>query len=906
MRSSRKILLAGSSLLGIAVSLAQPQIALADGSITTATSTYNWDSGNLSVSNGVLVSGTTDVTAALAVGSSASVGTLTNNGTISGAVNASGSTGYGPGIGIAGKVGALTNNGTISGCSACAGISISGGLGVLTNNGNIAGGIYNVGSIGSMVNSGSINGAGSAGVNNAGGTIGALVNNGVITSGSVNGTLVGIGINNVASGSGNAGVIGTLVNGGSINGFYGVVNGGSIGSLTNTGTVSGTAYAIVNNSAGSIASLSNGGVVSGVNDGLANQGNISSLTNSGTITGSGAGGIGIANKGAIGVLANLSGGTISGANDAITNSGVAFSTIGNSTITSGNNGAIGLIANSGVIAGNVENTSANALTIAGGSGSTYGTLTGYSAGSAGTITSTAANLVFSSGNLLLNDDINVGSHSVVNNGATLKLTNARTVTGNYLQTGGALAINVASASNYGSLTVSGSANVAKTGITLTGTGLAAGETFTVVQAGSGNYSNDYASVRGVSGISATLNTVNNNLVVVLTPGGYSSFAGGSGAGSGIGAALDAINASNTPAAIAFQNNVLAPLDALPVWQKPAAIRQLAPIQIAPAAQVANLAVTPTTSAIETHQLAMGESNASGAAAGSAPHAYGLWGQVQGGVAQRNSDATTDGYQSSNFGLVSGLDFHVDPDTTVGAAFSWMRGWSWGEQGETGSFVASDSYQLTAYGQHYWGQFFVDGQVGVGYDTFRQRRNIGYLGVTGNNMAYANFDGQHYLAKLGGGYDIPMSGGVTLTPLAGLQGLRAVSAGYTETSAAENLAVKRRGVQSLTQDIGGKVSWSSSTDWGTLTPELRLAWVHDYIQGQLNTAATVVGGLGGGSLGASTSFPSLTARPASDGARVNVAATLDTVGDMSLRAEYEGEARQNYQSHTGMLKATWNF
>jgi hypothetical protein len=38
----------------------------------------------------------------------------------------------------------------------------------------------------------------------------------------------------------------------------------------------------------------------------------------------------------------------------------------------------------------------------------------------------------------------------------------------------------------------------------------------------------------------------------------------------------------------------------------------------------------------------------------------------------------------------------------------------------------------------------------------------------------------------------------------------------------------------------------------------------------------------------------------------LAATLESSDTLTLMAEYEGELRPNYQSHTGMLKATWGF
>jgi uncharacterized protein with beta-barrel porin domain len=887
--------------------LANQALTISGGAAGTVGTLTGWNGtlGSIQAPGIVFTSGNLLLDDGIGAGS----GTVSNTGanvTLGGTISINGNYVQSGGSLVAGGaarlvIGGTTIGGTISG----GGISISNG-GAITDGGTITGNIW---SPSQTLTIGSASGG-----TLTGGTISA--SNISFTSGNIllNDSVSG----NVTNGGATISLGGSV----SITGNY-AQTGGTLslggGALTisgttslNVGTVVAEAASTGNYLAGGTTILVSGGVgssysgvtvasgltglaVSGNTSGSGNLtatylndyigGTLSSLGNAGSI--GAAFGVYVASTGSLGSLTNS--GTISGTLGAIDNSGVIA----------------GAITNSGVIAGNIFNGSSNPLTINGGTSGTIGTLTGYAARTAGSITGTSADLIFASGSLLLNDDINVGGHTVYNTGATLALANARAITGNYSQTGGGLVIGVASPSSYGALAVSGNATVTGSAITISGSGLMAGERFTIVKAGgAGIYNNDTASVSGTSGLSASLTTIDNALDVILSSGNggggfipstdYTAMGrGAGGAAAGMGPPLDAIAMSNTPAALAFQRNVLAPLNALPAWQQPSAMRQLAPLQITPAAQVANLAITPTTLAIETHQLAMGEGNAAGAAAGSAPHAYGLWGQVLGGVAQRNSDATTDGYQSSNFGLVSGLDVHVDADTTLGAALSWSRGWSWGEQAETGSFATVDSYQLTAYGQHYWGQVFVDGQVGVGYDSFNQRRAVGFIG----NMAHATYDGQHYLAKLGGGYDIPVSGGVTLTPLAGLQSLRAVSGGYTETGSNDNLTVNRHGTESLTQDIGGKVAWTAATDWGSLTPEFRLAWVHDYVQGAITTTGTMVN---------NPSYASGTARPASDGARVNVAATLETVGDLSLRAEYEGEARQNYQSHTGMLKATWNF
>jgi hypothetical protein len=74
------------------------------------------------------------------------------------------------------------------------------------------------------------------------------------------------------------------------------------------------------------------------------------------------------------------------------------------------------------------------------------------------------------------------------------------------------------------------------------------------------------------------------------------------------------------------------------------------------------------------------------------------------------------------------------------------------------------------------------------------------------------------------------------------------------------------------------------------------WIHDYTQGPIATS-----GLMGGE-----AFASTTPRVTPDGARIGLAATLNSDGDWSFRTEYEGELRAGYQSHTGLIKAIIGF
>ena len=319
-------------------------------------------------------------------------------------------------------IGVTPTNVTVAGNQPAQTISVglyndtSGGISVLTNSGTIAGtgsagyGIYNLGTINVLADSGTIQGASSDIFNS--GTIGALIDVGqIVNAGSLS-------ITNNGSLSSNApltvnntgGTITTLVGAGLYNDLSGVT-------VTNNGNIASPAPANV--------TVTGSQPTQTIDVGLYNDtsGSITMLANSGTIAGTGSIGYGIYNVGAITTLSNS--GTITGATDAL---------------YLGSQSSLGTLNNVGLISGNIDNQGAQSLTITGGMGSDYGVLTGY-AGATGTITS-ASGVIFRSGNITLNDNINSngivadsGAMMVVNSQVGLSGANMFTVTGGTLEVG---------------------------------------------------------------------------------------------------------------------------------------------------------------------------------------------------------------------------------------------------------------------------------------------------------------------------------------------------------------------------------------------------------------------------------------------------------------------------------------
>jgi hypothetical protein len=150
---SRRAYLAGASMLALGVALAAPAPAVAQTEVTISASRGQYTNGvyiDLTVLNAVTISaGNTALLNSIA----GTIGTLTNNGAISGSISGGGNSNQATGIHNSGSIGTLTNSATIDG-------TISGG------SSNRAIGIYNSGSISTLTNSGAITATISGGSSN--------------------------------------------------------------------------------------------------------------------------------------------------------------------------------------------------------------------------------------------------------------------------------------------------------------------------------------------------------------------------------------------------------------------------------------------------------------------------------------------------------------------------------------------------------------------------------------------------------------------------------------------------------------------------------------------------------------------------------------------------------------------
>ncbi len=757
-----------------------------------------YTSGSIgTLSNSGVISGVTGI-----YNLGGTIGMLSNSGTISGGLTSAG-------IVNAGMIGTLNNSGRISSGMTALDVGDAGTLGTLTNSGTIAGGywgITNGGTIGTLSNSGLISGGSHIGIQNAADrTIGVLTNTGAISGGQYGvynfGGMIGTLTNSGTISGGNAGIlnainggatgmIGTLTNSGVISGSStGIANRGTIGTLTNSGTISNSYSGIANS--GSIGTLSNSGTISDLH-GIYNSGSIGTLTNSGFISGTYTTASGIQNDGTITVLTNTSTGTISGGKTGVGNSSQgAIGTLTNSGTISGGSYAIfstgsglGTLVNTGVISGNI-NVANQDLTIAGGSGTVYGTLTN------GSITVPNGNLYFASGNQLLRDNINVNSGTgTVFNAGNLMLTTHQTITGNFAQgTIGSLIIGASGPSTGGQLTVTGAASMANAQLVfngLSGFKPANGSTYTLV----------VANASGTSYVGDKITITIPNYTATLS--------------------VQSVG-SNSDLVLSFMQ------------------LSVAPTIYADTLMTQRGAFLAVSDAVGGQMRAMrGAFGDAGTSSVSGPHDNTVWITGTGQFVHTSGGGGAPGYSSSGGGAVVGIDHAMTPELRLGVALGF------GGQsinGGNGMSYDGQAVQMQLYGSAQRGIGFVDAQLGGVLSQGTAKRT-----VADSPRAEGDVNGGGVGASVRGGVRTSF-GGWNVEPSVTLGGMSLSQGALSETGAdSADLRIGHGTLNSLYTMPGVEVDRRFALSNGyALVAAARAGWMHEMLDTRSHLTATTQDG-----------------------------------------------------------------
>ncbi len=276
----------------------------------------------------------------------------------------------------------------------------------------------------------------------------------------------------------------------------------------------------------------------------------------------------------------------------------------------------------------------------------------------------------------------------------------------------------------------------------------------------------------------------------------------------------------------------------------------------------------------------------------------VWTQALGQYIHQGERQGVSGYTAKLMGGTIGAD--TDKylrDGVLGLAFSYGQS-SIDAMNDTRTAINIDSYQLTLYGDYNWPKgWYTSGMAAYSFNSNDStRHNAGGAGLN----AYADFNSQQAAARgeIGRSFN---AGKAFFTPFAVTNWVYYTAQNYTETGAgAGNLHVENKDLNQVDLGIGGRAGINLRTAAGELIrPELHALYRRDLLGDSLETSQAYIGS---GAPAFAVSSPD----PARDKYTLGAQVKYYGVQSLELTAAYDLELKEDYVSHTGLIRAGWRF
>jgi outer membrane autotransporter protein len=202
-----------------------------------------------------------------------------------------------------------------------------------------------------------------------------------------------------------------------------------------------------------------------------------------------------------------------------------------------------------------------------------------------------------------------------------------------------------------------------------------------------------------------------------------------------------------------------------------------------------------------------------------------------------------------------------------------------------------SYQGAAYAGWAGGLWYALGSVVASFNDFGTSRLLTPFGLPGD--ATSSPSGQSYQGHAEAGYHwaLPAAGvNVSVTPYAALDYVNAHIDGVSETGGFGALSVNATDGNSFQTTLGVRLTSRIAIASGTLTPELRLGWSHEFLDASQQITAALVGVPG-------STFSATGIAFGRDAALIGAGFSLDLSPDAKVFVDYDGKLGSRLQEHS---------
>jgi uncharacterized protein with beta-barrel porin domain len=508
-----------------------------------------------------------------------------------------------------------------------------------------------------------------------------------------------------------------------------------------------------------------------------------------------------------------------------------------------------------------------------------------------------------------------------------------TITGNYTQTAsGTFTVDIASATNYDKLNVSGTASLDGTVQVVLDGGYvpAANQTFSNIITAAGGINGTFATIEApavnptlawealysATDFSLTLQTIRdytnpslgldaNELQVGTMLNGFRDTYTGD-----INTVLSAIDSLSDPAAVRDSYKQISPekAGAIPPIAFAAAYSQIQNLS----RRIANLrygyagagtglgagAFNFSYSRLAGMMLAYNSSNLSRlitAKQVAQPEArYGVYLQPNLILGSQSTTINQTGYDFTTAGFTLGGDLRLRHDLIVGLASGYSH--TGAAYRGSGGGLENNTWPLTVYAAYLPKSFYAFGSVGYSLNLFNMERDINFGGL--NRTASSSPTGNQFNAYAESGYDLHLKH-LVLTPDLSLSYSHLWVGSYTESGAgALDLRVDSQSAESLQSGLGAKVAMPLKRGATLVVPQVYASWQHEFSDDSRGLDARLSQG--------SSTFAWQTDDPARDFAVVGADITLSK-DNLTVQLDYNAEVgRGNFAAHNVSAGLRWRF
>ena len=215
----------------------------------------------------------------------------------------------------------------------------------------------------------------------------------------------------------------------------------------------------------------------------------------------------------------------------------------------------------------------------------------------------------------------------------------------------------------------------------------------------------------------------------------------------------------------------------------------------------------------------------------------LWMKAMGSKATQSSVARYDGYDTSTYGFVAGMDKTIDDDALYGIALAYSTTKT-NQDNLASDSSDTKSIQATAYASKQFENAYVDG-----YLSYSQHKTDGTRTANSGKVT-SSVKSDQIGAKVEAGYNIPLNDGISVTPFASVEyGLINQKAYNEKGSKYQNDALKVDAVKlnKGTVALGAKLTTNIEFDDVLITPEFKASVYNSFGDNKSDIKAQFMGG-----------------------------------------------------------------